>query len=151
MLHQDLEDIGEFGFPRTDPAVLYQDRLPNPFSIRTDAGNFLITRDQELSADNTITVPLVVVDENAWVVIRTGELEEEGEIAGMVSLSTGFHQEVIVEVNPDLVSPTMVVILHLDSGQLEEFEYPEGVDIPMQRNRNVIQAPILILPGNTGQ
>ncbi len=148
MLHEDQEAEGEFGFPRTDPQVVYRERLPNPFSFRTDIGNFLFTRDQELSAGNTVTVPLVVVDENTWVVVRAGNMEEPGEIAGMTWVPPGFHRDIAVEVNPELVSNSMLIVLHLDAGSIKEFEYPNGVDIPLQRNRAAIQAPFRLLNDN---
>lgn len=141
MLHEDQETIGEFGFPRTDPQVRYQGRLPNPFSMRTDAGNFIITQDQVLSDTNTVTVPLIVVDLNAWIVIRDGSLTEPGEISGMQWLPAGYHRDVVVEIDPEIISEIMHAVLHLDGGISQEFEYPEGPDITFQRNRNVIQAP----------
>lgn len=145
MLHEDQETVGEFGFPRTDPQVRFQSRLPNPFSMRTDTGNFIITQDQVLSDTNTVTVPLIVVDLNAWVVIRNGSLTDPGEVSGMQWLPAGYHRDVVVEIDPESMSDTMHAVLHLDAGVPQEFEYPEGADIPFQRNRNVIQAPFELI------
>lgn len=141
MLHEDQEIEGEFGFPRTDPQVRYQGRLPNPFSMRTDAGNFIITQDQVLSDTNTVTIPRIVVDQDAWVVIRDGPMSEPGEISGVQWLPAGYHREVVVEIDPEIINDTMYAILYLDGGISQEFEYPDGLDIPLQRNRSVIQAP----------
>jgi hypothetical protein len=150
MLHEDLEDVGEFGFPRTDPWVRYQDRLPNPFSIRSDAGNFLVTRDQRLSEENTFTIPMIVVDVDTWVVVKNND-SEEGEILGMTWLPAGFHRDVSVAVEPESVSENLLVALHIDSGFKQEFEFPDGVDFPLQRNRTAIQAPFAIIEGNRDQ
>ena len=57
MLHQDLETVGEFGFPRTDPPVVYRERVPNPVTFRTDSGNYLVARDQPLSASAISPLP----------------------------------------------------------------------------------------------
>lgn len=141
MLHEDQEIEGEFGFPRADPQVRYQGRLPNPFSMRTDAGNFVITQDQVLSDTNTVTIPTIVVDQDAWVVIRDGTFIEPGEISGIHWLPAGYHRDVVVEIDPEIISDTMHAILHVDGGSSQEFEYPDGLDIPLQRNRSVIQAP----------
>jgi hypothetical protein len=149
MLHEDLEDVGEFGFPRTDPLVRYQDRLPNPFSIRTDAGNFLVTRDQQLSEDNTVTIPMIVVDVDAWVVVKNNDSEEE--IVGMIWLPAGFHRDVSVTVDPESVSENLLAALHLDGGFKQEFEFPDGVDFPLQRNRTAIEAPFTIIEGSHDQ
>jgi len=144
MLHEDLEDVGEFGFPRTDPLVRYQDRLPNPISIRTDAGNFLVTRDQQLSEDNTVTIPMIVVDVDAWVVVKNNDSDEQ-EIIGMLWLPAGFHRDVSVSVDPNSVSENLLAALHLDGGFKQEFEFPDGVDFPLQRNRTAIEAPFAIV------
>jgi hypothetical protein len=141
MLHEDQESVGDFGFPRTDPQVRYQGRLPNPFTMRTDAGNFIITQDQVLSDTNTVTIPLVVVDLDAWVVVRDGPITELGEISGRQWLPAGYHRNVVVEIDPEIISDTMHAVLHVDGGFSQEFEYPDGLDVPLQRNRSVIQAP----------
>lgn len=147
MLHEDLEDLGEFGFPRTDPLVRYQERLPNPFSIRTDAGNFLVTRDQQLSEDNTITIPMIVVDVDTWVVVKNND-SEEVEILGMTWLPAGFHRDVSVTIEPGSESKNLLVALHIDGGFKQEFEFPDGVDFPLQRNRTAIQTPFAIIEGS---
>lgn len=141
MLHEDQETEGEFGFPRTDPQVRYKGRLPNPFGMRTDAGNIIITQDQVLTDSNTVMIPNIVVDQDAWVVIRDGTLTEPGEISGIHWLPAGYHHNIVVEIDPEIASDSMHAILHLDGGISQEFEYPDGLDLPFQRNRSVIQAP----------
>lgn len=147
MLHEDLEAIGEFGFPRTDPPIRYQGRMPDPATFRTDPGNYLITRDQPITASGTLTVPLVIVDENAWLVIRQDNAGEVGEIIGRTWVQAGLNRDVEIdlEVDPDQVSQIVYAVLHLDAGFSRIFEYPNGLDIPFQRNRNIIQAPFAIL------
>ncbi len=149
MLHEDLEDIGEFEFPRTDPVVIYEDGI-HPYTFRTDTGNYLITRDQPLSSSNVITVPLAVVDEDAWVVVRADEEGELGEILGRRWIQSGLNREIAVTLDPDLVTPTLHVVLHLDAGTSRIFDFPEGLDVPFQRNRTVIRAPFT-LSQNNGQ
>jgi hypothetical protein len=149
MLHEDLEDIGEFEFPRTDPIVVYEDGI-HPFAFRTDSGNYLITRDQPLSASNMITVPLVVVDENAWIVVYADEEGELGEILGRRWIPSGLNRETSISLSQDLVTPTMHVVLHLDAGAPRVFDFPEGLDVPFQRNRTIIRAPFT-LSQNNGQ
>jgi hypothetical protein len=147
LLHEDLEDIGEFGFPRTDPVVIYEDGI-HPFTFRTDPGNYLITRDQPLSSGNVITVPLAVVDQNAWVVVRADAEGELGEILGRRWVPAGLNREIPVTLNPGLLTPTLYVVLHLDAGISRVFDFPEGLDVPFQRNRNIIRAPFTLIENN---
>jgi hypothetical protein len=145
MLHEDQETVGEFGFPRTDPQVRYKGRLPNPFGMRTDAGNIIITQDQVLSDTNSVTIPMIVADQDTWVVIRGGTLSEPGEISGIRWLPAGYHRNVVIEIDPEITNDSMHAILHMDGGLSQEFEYPDGPDIPLQRNRSMIQAPFALI------
>jgi hypothetical protein len=119
----------------------FQGVIPNPFTFRTDTGNYMIMRDQSLSAADTITVSLVVVDVDAWVTVRNNSAGEPGEVIGLVWVPAGLHRNVVVEIDPDLTTITLFVVLHLDTGQSQQFDFPDGVDIPLQRNRNFIQVP----------
>jgi hypothetical protein len=141
MIHQDTDDIGQFEFPGEDPPVRHGDLVPNPVTIRTDGGNYLIVGDQELQADGIVTVAMAVLDVDAWIVIRaTSDVPgEQGEIIGMQWIPAGINRNVSVEIDTDLATNTLQAILHIDSGGSQEFDYPDGLDFPMQRNRNFIQ------------
>jgi hypothetical protein len=140
MIHQDLEEVGEFEFPRTDPPVRYQDRVPNPVTFRTDSGNYLVTRDQSLTASNTITLPLVVVDHDAFAVIRIDDAGQAGEIWGLRWVPAGVNRDVTVELADGLETDILYAELYLDAVSDRRFDFPDGLDIAMQRNRAIIQA-----------
>jgi hypothetical protein len=150
MIHQDLEEVGEFDFPRSDPPVTYRERVPNPVTFRTDGGNYLIARDQPLSAGNVITVPLVVVDEDAFVVVRVEQDDQPADIVGVSWLPAGVNRDVRVELDPDQVTTTLYAELFLDANSDQELDYPDGLDIPMQRNRAIIRAPFVLLTPDEG-
>lgn len=145
IIHEDTRTPGEFDFPGADIPMRFQGQIPNPYSFRVDTGNYVIMRDQPLSAANTITVSLVVVDVDAWVVIRNNSRGEPGEVIGSLWLPAGIHRNVVVEIDPNLTTMTLFVVLHLDTGQLQVFDFPDGVDIPLQRNRSFIQVPFTLL------
>lgn len=145
IIHQDTEAIGEFEFPQADPPLRYDGRIPNPFTFRTDAGNYLITRDQPLSVSNTVTVSLAVVNVNAWVVIYNDAAGEPGEVIGTVWIPAGVNREIVVAIDPEQTTPVLHVVLHQDVGAAQEFELEGGVDLPLQRNRSVITAPLTLL------
>lgn len=146
MIHQDLEEIGEFEFPRTDPPVLYRDRVPNPVTFRTDSGNYMITTDQTLSASNAITLPLVVVDHDAFAVIRVNDDGQPGEIWGLNWVPGGVNRDVKIELADRLESDILYAELYLDAVSDRRFDYPDGLDIVMQRNRAPIRAWFNLLP-----
>ncbi len=146
MLHQDVEELGEFGFPATDPVILFEDSI-QPFDFRTDAGNYVLIRDQPLSARNTITVTLAVVEQDAWVAIYNSVGGQPGEILGRRWLPAGINRNIEVTVDSEATTPEMFVVLHQDSGQKRIFDYPDGLDGPLQSNLSIIQAPFR-LTGN---
>jgi hypothetical protein len=145
LLHQDFEEVGQFEFPRTDPPVRFNERFPQPLTFQTDSGNYLITEDQVLGSQGTVTVPLAIVDVDAWLVARTDSDGEIGEIIGKTQVPAGVNRGVLVTVESELLSSTLHIFLHLDAGIIGEFEFPDGLDIPLQRNRSAISAPMTVI------
>jgi hypothetical protein len=144
-LHEDTEPVDEFGFPGSDPAVRYRERLPQAVPFRTDGASYIITQDQPLSADDTVTVPVVVSDQDAWVVIYGDSGGELGAIIGQSWVAAGISRDVSVTIDPDMTTTTLYAVLHADAGTSEQFEYPNGPDTPLQRNRDVINTPFALL------
>ncbi len=150
MLHSDEDPVGEFDFPGGDPQRLYNGRVMDPVPFRINPGNALFTRDQILQPDENgrdaiVTVPLVMADLETWVVIRRDDDGEQGEIIGQVWLPAGVNREVMVKVDPAQVTDTLYAVLHHDADGDQNFDYPEGGDQPLLRNRRIIQAPFTLL------
>jgi hypothetical protein len=144
LLHQDTDESGEFQFPLADPMVTHQGIVPHPIAFRTDAGNYLITRDQSISQEGEIIIPLIVVEEDAWIVIYTDEEGEAGEQLGLTWIPAGLHRDVSVMVDVEAISSTLHAILHVDLGVGKEFEYPDNPDVPFRRNSNIIDSPFTL-------
>jgi hypothetical protein len=156
LLHEDTVPGDEFDFPAADGPIRLDGRLPEPFTFRTNPGNYLVTRDQQLGValegDSPIVfVPLVVVDVPAWVIIRTDQDGEPGEMIGSTRVPPGVHSDVLVTINIDAgtVTETVYAALHLDAGAPETLEFPEGPDVPLRYGGSEIRSPFLILPSAT--
>ncbi|MFN2189878.1 MAG: hypothetical protein ACK2T3_14025 [Candidatus Promineifilaceae bacterium] len=145
MLHDDTGEIGQFEFPIADPMTTHQGIVPLPISFRTDAGNYLITSDQQVSEDNTVTIRLIVAEQDAWVVIYNDVDGEMGTLLGRQWIPAGLHRDIEVSIDPEGLTETLHAVLHVDAGTAKEFEYPDSYDIPFRRNSNIIDSPILIL------
>lgn len=143
IIHEDTNNEGEFDFPDGDLPLRYEGQQET-FSFRTGAGNYVITQNQPLAEDGEIVVPLVVTDVPTWVVVRAEAEGEPGEIVGMVLVPAGIHRNLSIDVDTSLATTTLYIILHLDAGTPGEFNFPDGVDLPLQRNRAIIQAPFTI-------
>lgn len=147
ILHEDVTPGDEFDFPASDPPIAENGRLVEPIPFRTDPGNYLITRDQSLPAEtNTVTVPLAVVDIAAWMAIHADDDGQRGEIIGVSPLAPGINRDVVVELDGAAVTETVYAVLYLDAGEIGEFEFPDGPDVALQRNRAVIQVPFSVTP-----
>jgi len=145
ILHEDSGNLGEFDFPSADLPVIYEDQLLPPFVIQTSPGNYLITHDQPLGEENSITVPLVTADLDTWLVIyNLDETGEANEIIGQTWLPAGINRDVPVTINPGRSSETVLAILHQDNAPLKQFDFPGGADIPLLRNLQPIQSPFTL-------
>ncbi len=150
MLHRDEEPIGQFNFPRTDPRLEVNGRVMDPIPFRVAPGNTLFTQDQPLQVDENgrfsrITIPLVIADLDVWLVIRRDAEGEPGNIIAYTWLPAGVSRNVTLSIDPEQATETLYAVLHQDVNANQRFEYPQGGDVPLQRNRRIIQAPFTIL------
>lgn len=145
ILHEDSSNLGEFDFPAGDLPVIKEGDLLPPFVVQTAPGNYLITQDQPLTDENSITVPLVVTDLDAWLVIYDlDETGEANEIIGQTWLPAGINRHVSVTIDPARTGETFLAILHQDNAPLEQFDFPGGADTPLLRNLLPIQSPFTL-------
>lgn len=153
LLHEDTEPDDNFDFPSADPPLAYEGRMITPFTFSINVGNYLVTRDQHLnliagSTTATVTVPLAVTYGESWIVIRADDDEETGEpgqIVGTSWLPAGINRDVLVEVDAERATQTLYAVLHIDAGTPEQFDFPEGEDVALQRSRRIIRAPFRLL------
>ncbi|MBK9053785.1 MAG: hypothetical protein IPL78_23630 [Chloroflexi bacterium] len=80
-LHEDTDDIGLFEFPVADEVVRVDERIPDPFFLRTNINNYLIARDQPFD-EGQVVVTNVVIRGPGWVVIHNDANGELGDIIG---------------------------------------------------------------------
>ncbi len=141
MLHEDSGTLGEFDFPAADLPVVYEGQPLPPVTMLTTPGNYLITEDQTVAEDNSIIVPLVVTDLDAWVVIyNRDEAGEANEIIGQTWLPAGINRDVMVTLDLELATKTVLAVLHQDFAPQEQFDFPDGLDNPLLRNFLPIQS-----------
>jgi hypothetical protein len=146
-IHDDVEPIGEFNFPGSDNPRTYRGRLLATTTFLTNSGNYLSVEDQPPGAETTISVPLIVLGEPAWLVIRSGSDPQAGSILGRVWLPAGVNRNIAVQLalDPDLTYEELVAVLHTDAEEFEQFEYPNGDDRPLEYNGRIIYAPFKLL------
>lgn len=149
LLHQDSDPTDAFDFPRVDPPLVYQERQLLPFSFNTDPGSYLVTSDQaaQPTDDGTlqIIIPYVVTSNAAWAAIQADVDGQPGEILGQTWVAAGLNRNVMVEIEADAATDWLHAALYSDLGEPNVFEYPDGPDIPMQRDRRLLSAPFELI------
>jgi hypothetical protein len=78
-------------------------------------------------------------------VIHADNEGQHGEILGYAALHPGLNRDLVVDVDAAQVTDTLYAVLYLDAAEIGEFEFPDGDDVPLQRSRQIIQAPFQIL------
>jgi hypothetical protein len=144
-LHADRGTEGEFETPGRDEPIQEGERLTY-FSFQTDSGSYVITADQP--AGDQIDVPLVVADVPVWLVILEPEEDappdEPGMVLGTLWLPPGIHRDLVVPIAGGGAGTTILAALHLDAGEAEIFEYPDGPDVPLRHLGAYIRAPFFL-------
>jgi hypothetical protein len=150
LLHEESSDPAEFNFPAADLPASYNDQPIPPFAMVTSPGNYVITMDQTLGEKDEIVVPLVVTDLNSWLVVyKVADDGSRGDIIGELWLPAGINRDNRVALRARPVDEPLLAVLHQDAGVPQTFDYPDGDDLPLQRNRQVIQAPFTLSEPST--
>jgi hypothetical protein len=146
-VHADEGTAGEFENPGSDVPLDEDGRL-TLYSFQIDAGSYVVTVDQP--AGDEVDVPLVVADTAVWLVIVEQEDDAPddlpGRVLGALWLPPGIHRDLVVPVDGAAAGTTLLAALHLDAGEEETFEYPDGPDVPMRQLRAYIRAPFALTP-----
>ena len=139
-VHEDTNRIDEFDYPDGDNPLFVDGRVFPPEPFRTDANNYLITQDQV--AGTAVTIPLVVVQANSWLAIYDND--QQTDPLGIIWLPAGINRDVRVEITSGQAGDMLYATLHADSDTAQQFDFADGNDLPLQRNRTVIQSPFLL-------
>jgi hypothetical protein len=67
-----------------------------------------------------------------------------GEIIGQAWLPAGINREVRIGIPAGMAGENLLAVLHQDGGNPRQFDYPDGDDVPLQRNRQIIISPFLL-------
>ena len=99
-----------------------------------------ITNPRQNIEDGTVVVDKVVMNQDGWVVIHAEDGGQPGPVIGYIEVPEGVSTEVVVQVVPEEISPTLYAMLHVDDGSEGEFEFPEieGVDTPVTVDGEVV-------------
>ena len=146
MLHVDAGTAGEYEFPGDDgPAMDADGNVVTP-SFAVTLANAVTAADQELAADNTVTIAEVVSAGPGWLVIHAEADGAPGPVLGHAAVDPGRNSEVTVEIDPAGATETLYAMLHVDAGTAGEYEFPGDDGPAMDADGNVV-TPSFALTG----
>lgn len=97
-----------------------------------------ITNPEYLVATSNVVVDEVYMDQAGWVVIHADDNGAPGPVIGYFGVEEGMSTEVVVPVTADDVTDTLYAMLHVNVGNEDEFEFPDGDDVPVTVDGDVV-------------
>ena len=154
MLHYDNNNIGEYEFGTetgVDEPVIVDGNV-----VTADFDVSLIRAQDQFVQDGTVTVPVTVTQNDAWMVIHADNGEgAPGPVLGSTFLPSGRRTNIAVELLPDAtVTNTLHAMLHQDTGEEQAYEFGavDGADLPIIVNETVAVTQFATVPSiNTVQ
>ncbi len=144
MLHDDtgVEGTYEFGTVEGADGPVVVDGQVVTFAIATQPS---ITMSNQPVVDNTVTVESVLIDRPGWLVIHNEENGTYGPVAGLVAIPEGSSTNLVIELDPALVTARLWPMLHADTVTAGEYEFGTlaGADFPIQVDGQVVTFPII--------
>ncbi len=147
MLHVDEGTVGAYEFPGADgPARDDADAVVMlPFALSGLPADAVSVAGQLANDQNTVVVPAVRAAADGWMVIHTDANGAPGPVAGFAPVTAGNNYNVVVELDPALITETLHAMLHIDAGTAGEYEFP-GDDGPvMDADGNVVMLPFQVV------
>ena len=158
MLHVDAEPLSEFNFPEGDDAPVTVDGEVVVTSFDAVTGSDMdegedsdadgvaeealqvprIINPRQNLQDGMVIIDKVYMDQGGWVVIHADEGGQPGPVIGYIEVPEGISTEVYIQVVPDQITPTLYAMLHVDAEPLSEFNFPEGDDVPVTVDDEVV-------------
>ncbi|RMF28235.1 MAG: hypothetical protein D6759_16225 [Chloroflexi bacterium] len=95
----------------------------------------------------TVVVEKVVSNGPGWIVIHAQKDGKPGPILGYSPVADGENANVAVEIDATKATSTLYAMLHTDAGQMGTFEFPNGPDVPVKVNDQVVTPPFQVTFG----
>jgi hypothetical protein len=88
-----------------------------------------------------ITVDTVVMDGPGWVVVHADDNGSPGPVIGYTQVDEGENTDVEVQLDPTMITETLHVMLHEDTGEEGVFDFPDA-DPPVEVDGEIVMTAI---------
>lgn len=97
------------------------------------------TADQAVD-DGTVTIAEAVMADGGWVVIHTAVDGNPGPVIGFAPLEPGANEDVVVDIDVERATGSLIAMLHVDDGTPGEYEFPDADPPLLMDGEMVIQS-----------
>lgn len=159
MLHVDTGQAGVYEFGTVEGAdgpVRVGDRVAvTPIwtvpHVRMSSQIVVYGDGMEMEMAPTATAQSVLSEGQGFLVIHTDNNGAPGPVAGYAAVEAGFNANVVVELDPAVLTPVLWPMLHVDTGEVGTYEFGtvEGADGPVRVNDQVLTFAIHAAPSIT--
>jgi hypothetical protein len=149
MLHVDDNTVGTYEFGAVEGADgPVRDSAGNVVTFRIFAApsiDYTVTQ----TGEGQVTIPFAMIDAPGWLVIHIDDGGGPGPVAGQAPLVPGANYNIVVTVDPAMMTATVFPMLHYDTGAAGVYEFGavEGADGPVRVGDNVVVGPAEVAPG----
>ena len=88
---------------------------------------------------NTVTIASVTSDGPGWIVIHADSDGSPGPVIGHEAVADGENTPVVVTIDPEGLTPTLLAMLHVDAGEEGIYEFP-GDDVPARVDGTIVMS-----------
>ncbi|MEZ4592192.1 MAG: hypothetical protein R3D55_13775 [Chloroflexota bacterium] len=133
LLHSDLGEADEFEFPDgpDEPLLWESAQIATTFALDFQLSEpVVVVSDQPVREDGLVQIDNVQLPQNGWLAIHAEENGRAAELLGVVPLTAGRHEDVIVTIPWREGTPTLYAALYADNGEPLHFDY-QAEDEPL--------------------
>ena len=91
--------------------------------------------------DGNVKVSRVITNGPGWIVIHADADGSIGPPIGQAALIAGINAQVPVAIDVDAATETLYAMLHVDEGEVGTYEFPDGPDVPLKVDDQLISPP----------
>lgn len=142
MLHIDAGQIGVWEFPDGPdvPTKVGDKVVAPPFknleTIKVNSPS--VTVEDQSIENSTVRIAEVVSDGPGWLVVHSQVDGKPGPIVGYSPVQDGVNNGIVIEIEEVDATENLYAMLHVDAGEVGEWEFPEGSDTPVKVNEVVV-------------
>jgi len=131
----------------TDPPVVTEE--PTALPEEPPAVSPSVKVEDQAIENGTVVVADVVSAGPGWLVIHAQAEGKPGPILGFSPVVDGNNQNVLVEIESAAATETLYAMLHVDAGEIGQWEFPDGPDAPVKVDEKVVTPPFKVLAAMT--